>query len=421
MDLLLKQLLIDENNNDKSLYSSGDYWVKKNIKTIYHLKNKNLENFRGMNSGVGTSFADNIVINIENEINLLGRLIFNFFKLPFLKHLHKKQVEITKSHAKDHLRSLSILYKNSSKVKELIKKYKFENTVNYGCCQKFSIGGIEYSNLYLEIANRIDNISKFQDFKSFNSFFEIGGGFGANIHFLVTNFPNIKKILYLDTVPNIYIGTEYLRKHFKNKVKEYISLKNLDKIEFSNNDDLEILCIPPWEIEKVNVEDEGFVSLPINAQLIDRNENISEIVITGSKGEISQVVFMAPKGYEGLSLDGYLNQVDDVFAIDTAGWAANALSVHSNLTDEKSAQELLAGNLGVQTGLNVSGNISVNVSYTTATAIDTSITNISNQDLILEIKPMPENKFQRIHFSSHRLRAYAELLMCPFHECVAFR
>ena len=42
MDLLLKQLLIDENNNDKSLYSSGDYWVKKNIKTIYHLKNKNL-------------------------------------------------------------------------------------------------------------------------------------------------------------------------------------------------------------------------------------------------------------------------------------------------------------------------------------------------------------------------------------------
>ena len=28
------------------------------------------------------------------------------------------------------------------------------------------------------------------------SFFEIGGGFGANIHFLVTNFSNIKKILY---------------------------------------------------------------------------------------------------------------------------------------------------------------------------------------------------------------------------------
>ena len=71
----------------------------------------------------------------------------------------------------------------------------------------------------------------------------------------------------------------------------------------------------------IGVEDEGFVSLPINAQLIDRNEDISEIVITGSKGEISQVVFMAPKGYEGLSLDGFLNQVDDVFTIDTAGWA----------------------------------------------------------------------------------------------------
>ena len=258
MDLLLKQLLIDENNNDKSLYSSGDYWVKKNIKTIYHLKNKNLENFRGMNSGVGTSFADNIVINIENEINLLGRLIFNFFKLPFLKHLHKKQVEITKSHAKDHLRSLSILYKNSSKVKELIKKYKFENTVNYGCCQKFSIGGIEYSNLYLEIANRIDNISKFQDFKSFNSFFEIGGGFGANVDFLLTNFPNIKKIIYLDAVPNIYIGTTYLREKYKSSVIDYLQTKELDKLQFSNNNNLEIFCIAPWQIEKLNIKIDHF-------------------------------------------------------------------------------------------------------------------------------------------------------------------
>ena len=141
----------------------------------------------------------------------------------------------------------------------------------------------------------------------------------------------------------------------------------------------------------IGVEDEGLVNLPINAHLIDRNENISEIVITGSKGEISQVVFMAPKGFEGLPLDGFLNQVDNIFTIDSASWAANAISVHSNLTDVKSAQELLAGNLGVKTALNVSGNISVNVSYSTATAIDPSIKNISSQDLILEIDPRPEH------------------------------
>ena len=76
--------------------------------------------------------------------------------------------------------------------------------------------------------------------------------------FLITNFPNIKKILYLDAVPNIYVGTKYLEHHFGKKVKNYLDLKNLDKIRFQDNDELEILCIPPWLIEKVDVEIEHF-------------------------------------------------------------------------------------------------------------------------------------------------------------------
>ena len=108
------------------------------------------------------------------------------------------------------------------------------------------------------MANRIDKLSKSFDFKNTISFFEIGGGFGANIHFLITNFPNIKKILYLDVVPNIFVGTEYLRHHFKEKVKDYLELRNLDKINFSKNDELEILCIPPWLLEKVDTEIDHF-------------------------------------------------------------------------------------------------------------------------------------------------------------------
>ena len=107
-----------------------------------------------------------------------------------------------------------------------------------------------------------------------------------------------------------------------------------------------------------------------------------------------------------MSLDGFLNQVDNIFTIDSASWAANAVSVHSNLTDVKSAQELLAGNLGVKTALNVSGNISVNVSYTTATAIDPSIKNISSQDLILEIDPRPENITEDESYSSFNVSRF---------------
>ena len=108
------------------------------------------------------------------------------------------------------------------------------------------------------MADRIEKLSKSFNFKNINSFFEIGGGFGANVHFLITNFPNIKKILYLDAVPNIYLGTKYLVHHFGKKVKNYLDLKNLDKITFQNNDELEILCIPPWLIEKVDVKIDHF-------------------------------------------------------------------------------------------------------------------------------------------------------------------
>ena len=108
------------------------------------------------------------------------------------------------------------------------------------------------------MADRINILSELFNFKNIRSFFEIGGGFGANTHFLITNFPNIKKIIYLDIVPNIYVGTEYLRYHFKDKVKDYLEIKNLNEIKFSNTNDLEILCIPPWLIEKLNIEIDHF-------------------------------------------------------------------------------------------------------------------------------------------------------------------
>ena len=72
------------------------------------------------------------------------------------------------------------------------------------------------------------------------------------------NFNNIKKIIYLDAVPNIYIGTEYLRKFFKDKVVDYLQTKKMNKIKFSNDDNLEIICIPPWEIEKVECKIDHF-------------------------------------------------------------------------------------------------------------------------------------------------------------------
>ena len=72
--MLLAELIKDEKKSNKKLYSSGPYWEYKNRKTIYEIKKKGLKDFRGITTGIGTSFADNLVLDIRNELNFKGRV-----------------------------------------------------------------------------------------------------------------------------------------------------------------------------------------------------------------------------------------------------------------------------------------------------------------------------------------------------------
>ena len=67
--MLLKELIKDEKKNDKELYSSGPYWDYKNNRAILEIQKKGLNDFRGMTAGIGTSFADNLILDIRNELN----------------------------------------------------------------------------------------------------------------------------------------------------------------------------------------------------------------------------------------------------------------------------------------------------------------------------------------------------------------
>ena len=227
---LLNELIKDEKNIDRKLYSSGPYWDYKNTKAASEIKKKGLEDFRGLTAGIGTSFADNVVLDYRNELNIKGRIIGKIFSLPILNKIFNGQLKATKSAIDRFIENQAIVYQNNQNVKNLINKYKFENTTGFGCIRSFEYLNKEYSIKYLDIADRIDNLSKYFDFNNIKSFLESGGGFGVNIHFL--QIFQILKILYLDAVPNLYVGTEYLRHYYK-KNTEYLELKNLEKIEFS--------------------------------------------------------------------------------------------------------------------------------------------------------------------------------------------
>jgi putative sugar O-methyltransferase len=276
--MLLDELIKDEKKIDRVLYSSGPYWSDKNNRTVVEIKKKGLNDFRGITAGIGTSFADNEIVDIRQEFNTKGRIVGKIFSLPFFKKIFNDQLKLTNKHLNSSIKNKAVIYQNKKNVQNLIKK--------------------NYSTLYMEMAFRIDKLSKSFNFENNKSFFEIGGGFGANVHFLLTNFPNIKKVLYLDAVPNIYVGTEYLRSHYKDKVKDYLELKNLDKISFSNNDELEILCMPPWLIEKVDVEIDHFHNAASFVEMPKKVvENYSKFVKKFKSKEVSLV------SYDGFDLD----------------------------------------------------------------------------------------------------------------------
>ena len=125
--MLLNELIKDEKRVNKRLYSSGPYWNYKNNKAVLEIKKKGLKDFRGINAGVATSFADNLVLDVRNEFNIKGKIIGKIFSLPVLKKIFNEQLRVTKSHLDLFIQNQAILYRNNKNVQNLINKYKFEN------------------------------------------------------------------------------------------------------------------------------------------------------------------------------------------------------------------------------------------------------------------------------------------------------
>jgi len=249
----LFNLLINDSKKHVKLYQPSSYWFKKNNSSVEEIKFKGLNNFRGDDNNIGASFSDNQNINILNDYygNIRGLLKFFFEKIYPFKNIFKRQIHLTSSMKKELNIYKSKYLEDKRYILDLIGKFKFDNTVNCGCQDYIKYKNNLISTYYLNIADIHNNFIDIVNFKNFKSFFEIGGGFGANVHFLLSNYPNIRKVIYLDLPINLYVATQYLKKIYGDKVIDYTRLKE-KKISFSNNDTLEIFCIPPWKIEHIN-------------------------------------------------------------------------------------------------------------------------------------------------------------------------
>ncbi len=297
--VLLEQMLKDEKLNNMQLYSAGRYWQFKCRNIIDQILKNGLSDFRGYNSGVGTSYCDNVIINLWNEdpskINKL--LKWCVYNLPFIKRIGKL-IEDTqcrfRSIHEEKLNLIQYILSSNREIGNLLSDFDMKDSSSFGCVDKVILGKTEVALHYLRQSFRIQFLSNKINFPSIFSLMEIGGGYGSHLHLMLKRYQNIRKVIYLDMVPNLYVGTEYLRSFFGNAVKDYLDTKNLDEIRFSNDTELEIICIAPWQIELINTQIDyffnasSFVEMP---EAVVYNYAIYINKLLGEKGIVSLISY----------------------------------------------------------------------------------------------------------------------------------
>jgi putative sugar O-methyltransferase len=251
------KLLVDSQAKAPACYRPARYWLYKTKISANLIQKYGIENFRSTKHGRSPSFSYSDVMILDsrslwygNLKKFIARLIFAW--KPF-KTLFDGQVAITKQ-VFDEVNFFKSLYVNSCEreyLQNLLTEYSLPESTAFGCDAVVNVKGKNHSTFYLETLSDLAMVSQSVNLKNVKSMIEIGPGFGANIHTLLHNFTNIRKVILIDIVPNVYVVSEYLKRFFGNAVKTYSDTKNLQKITFRSDDSLEIFVLPTWEIDKV--------------------------------------------------------------------------------------------------------------------------------------------------------------------------
>ncbi len=252
---LLDCMMIDA-AAQKSIYRPDKYWLGSAETTASGLRRHGISHFRSdPRATPGGSFNDAPKLDPREAWvsgkrgALLRPLVDNRF---IKKHVLNKYVSVIES-----LYDETLVYKTQyleanlgSWFEDFVATYGLPDTLVGDCKAAVTLRGRKVSISYLDFILRITTFQPHADFSRVNSLFVIGGGFGYEAHLLMHMFPNIKKCLYLDIPPMLYIATQYLKHFFGPGVRDYRELREKQQLAFSPDDSQEILAIPPWMIER---------------------------------------------------------------------------------------------------------------------------------------------------------------------------
>ena len=301
-DFELLDLMLADIQKQPSVYRPGPYWASKAKVSANEIKRCGISDFRGASNMIGLSYADNLLIDVRHSYNYgLKKFLKGITRVYPLSVLYDSQRKWTEAYAMANISYMGEILNLKNESRDLLKKYKIPYSLLGHCLKSAWIDGQEYSTHYLTLLEQHDRMASHINFSYAHSVFEIGGGFGANIHLLLENYNNIRKVLYLDIPPNLYVGTQYLKAFYGKAVLNYQELKERDSLQFSTDNKLEIFCIAPWQIERfessadIFLNAHSFVEIPRKAlanyvtclQRLPNAENMAIALVTYNGGDLT--------------------------------------------------------------------------------------------------------------------------------------
>lgn len=250
IDLL--DAMIRDQERQNPVYNPGPYWTGYCKRIAKSIRSSGIARFRS-NHSISKGYADSVGLDPITQFE-------GTWKLKTLKYLANAPV-IRNKLLPNYLKKINAFYNQMSRYRsyyyqkefgEWLHTFDLPDTMTAGCQEFVEINERKVSIHYIKLLMRIHNFSQHVDFGKLNSVFEIGGGYGANIHLLLHLYPNIKKVVYLDIPPMLYVGTQYLKQFFQ--VTDYLATRNRQEISFKENSELEILAVCPWQIADIDAE-----------------------------------------------------------------------------------------------------------------------------------------------------------------------
>ena len=270
-DVSLLRRMMSAQEAAPAVYGPGGYWSKKTQVAYKELSEKGVTNFRSMHNNAAQSYADTLLLSAgDHHVGVKRLLAKILWKIPPFKQLLAAQLRVAKSHIDQLIKLESYTLNNSERVYDLLQKYSIcEGQLLGEVDRKSLVYGEMRSHHMIHMLDLLDRMMERVNVGDRSSYLEIGGGFGANVFLMVQNFPNIKKYIYVDIAPNLYVATQFLRANFGSAVCDFSQLEDRGSVSFNNDSNLEIICVLPHQLKDVKTEIDifhnanSFVEMPM--------------------------------------------------------------------------------------------------------------------------------------------------------------